>query len=86
MGDPSQKIVIMETEGQFHVKHEGPNGSWGLTFRLDEEFEFEMPFRNEKFRAIKSVHGGDTLVAVFRGPRFTIRTTTKYTDNFAIQV
>jgi hypothetical protein len=83
----SHKMTISEREGYVHVKHESDAmPARQMVFRYDEEFDFEMPGLSDKFKAVESLKGNDTMVAVFKGPRFTICSTTKFTKNFMIMV
>jgi hypothetical protein len=82
-----QRMVISEREGYFHIVHASVNGPKRQTvFRFDEEFDFEMPGLGDTFKAIQTLQGKDTWVSVFKGPKATLSTTSKFTKNFMIVV
>ncbi|TRY77037.1 hypothetical protein TCAL_15937 [Tigriopus californicus] len=78
-----ESVLSMDMVGGLvHVKSTSKVMPMDMSMKFDEEYEIGMPGM-ESFKVIESLQGNDIL-SVSKGTRCTVKTLTKFTNNFAI--
>jgi hypothetical protein len=80
-------VTICQKEGRVLITHESATmPAVEVAFRFGETFDYAGMFGlGDTFRVVETLRG-DTIEAVLKGPRFTLRNYFKFTQNFVIAV